>query len=157
MLIACHDRVRHYAGLLPKLAGHVATRGVDAEAVRAAAAILRYFDVAAPLHHQDEDDDVFPLLRERGDAALRAAVDEIAAEHDALGAQWQALRPALLALAEGRAARLDPAAVQGFARDYPAHAAREEAELYPHAERLIPADVLARIGQAMAARRIHKD
>ncbi|MBM3115895.1 hemerythrin domain-containing protein [Jeongeupia naejangsanensis] len=157
MLIACHDRVRHYAGLLPKLAGHVAIHGADAEAARAALAILRYFDVAVPLHHQDEDDDVFPLLRERGDAALRARVDEIAAEHDALGLQWQTLRPALQALAVGLAATLDAGVVQAFAQDYPAHAAREERELYPHATRLIGADEMAGIGRTMAARRTHKD
>ncbi|GHD61954.1 hemerythrin domain-containing protein [Jeongeupia chitinilytica] len=157
MLIACHDRVRHYAGLLPKLAGHVAIHGADAEAARAAASILRYFDVAAPLHHQDEDDDLFPRLRERGDEVLRGRVDAIAAEHDVLGLQWQALRPALQALAAGRAVVLDADQVNAFARDYPAHAAREERELYPHATRLIGADEMAGIGRTMAARRTHKD
>ncbi|WP_432722531.1 hemerythrin domain-containing protein [Jeongeupia wiesaeckerbachi] len=157
MLVACHDRVRHYAGLLPKLADHLAAHGIDAEAVRAAASILRYFDMAAPLHHQDEDDDLFPLLRERGDAALRARIDAIAAEHDGLSAQWQALRPALQALAIGQSATLDPDAVRRFAHDYPAHAEREERELYPHAARLLNADELDALGRLMAARRTDKD
>ncbi|BCL77141.1 hypothetical protein JHS3_28770 [Jeongeupia sp. HS-3] len=153
MLIACHDRVRHYAALLPKLAEHVSTHGADAEAARAAAAVLRYFDVAAPLHHQDEDDLLFPLLHERGDEALRGAIDELHAEHDVLGAQWQALRPALIALTEGRAATLGEDAARCFASDYPAHAAREELEVYPCVAVLLSTGELADIGRRMADHR----
>lgn len=45
----------------------------DVQAQAAAAQILRYFNVAAPLHHQDEDEDLFPALLALHQPALSEA------------------------------------------------------------------------------------
>ena len=151
LLQACHDKVRRFAGLTLRLRSHVAERGPAAEAQEAARSILRYFDMAAPLHHDDEDRDLFPALRSLSQPELTNCIDELQAQHESLGHLWQALRPWLSATAEGQACP-PPAEVDEFAAAYPAHAAREEAEIYPAAAQLSAAQ-LRQISDAMVRRR----
>ena len=151
LLQACHDKVRRFAGLTLRLRSHVAERGPDAEAQEAARSILRYFDMAAPLHHDDEDRDLFPALRSLAQPELTNCIDELQAQHESLGHLWHALRPWLSATAEGQACP-PPAEVDEFAVVYPAHAAREEAEIYPAAAQL-SATQLRQISDAMVRRR----
>lgn len=151
LLQACHDKVRRFAGLTLRLRAHLAERGPDAQAQEAARSILRYFDMAAPLHHDDEDLDLFPALRAMEQPELTRCIGELEAQHESLGHLWQALRPWLSATAEGQACP-PPAEVDAFAAAYPAHAAREEAEIYPAAAQLSPAQ-LRQISDAMVRRR----
>lgn len=154
MLIACHDRVRQYADLTLKLAQYLLKEGPDAKAQEAAAGILRYFDIAAPLHHSDEDIDLFPLLSQYGQPELKAVIATVSAEHDELGKLWQDVRHYLLPLAAGQAGTLPLALAGEFAKRYPAHAALEETAIYPFAEQLIDAATLAEMGKNMASRRL---
>lgn len=76
MLEACHERVQRTLALLQRLRAHVLEHGADVPAQQAARDVLRYFDIAAPLHHEDEELHVFPLLLAQGSpdvAALAAA------------------------------------------------------------------------------------
>ncbi|MBE9608464.1 hemerythrin domain-containing protein [Chitinilyticum piscinae] len=152
LLAACHDRVRHYALLAEKLALHVQQNGNDAMAREAASSILRYFDIAAPLHHQDEEEDLFPALLAVADAQLNRVIRDIEAEHAALGELWQSLRCQLVNVRDG-GVQLDVSLAGEFARRYPEHAAREDMEIYPHATRLLPEAELVQIGLRMANRR----
>lgn len=154
MLIACHDRVRQYADLTLKLAQHLIKEGVDAKAQDAATGILRYFNMAAPLHHDDEDLDLFPLLSQYGDAELQAIIASTSAEHETLGLLWQEVRGYLIPLAAGQGGSLPLALASEFSKRYPAHAVLEENRIYPSAELLLDAPTLAAIGQNMANRRI---
>ena len=153
MLIACHDRVRQYAGLTKTLALHMQKNGADAAAVAGAQSILRYFDVAAPLHHQDEDEDLFPALLQHAQPELAQQITAIMAEHAELGALWQQVRTSLLQVIAGDGKALDLALAQDFAQRYPAHAAKEEADIYPFADVLLDAALLEQLGQKMAQRR----
>lgn len=155
LLRACHDKVRRFAGLALRLRDHLAAKGADDQAQEAAKSILRYFDMAAPLHHEDEDLDLFPALRALGDAVLTASIDELEAEHDSLGHLWRALRPWLTATATGQACET-PVEVDEFATAYPRHAGREEAEIYPAAAGL-SASQLRQISDAMVRRRTPAD
>ncbi|WP_188705211.1 hemerythrin domain-containing protein [Silvimonas iriomotensis] len=153
LLLACHERVRYYLSLLQKLSAHHATHGSDEQARDAARAVLRYFDVAAPLHHQDEDDNLFALLRTRADPALSAHIDALAAEHPHLHRQWAALRVALMAIEQGGDAVLTRDQVEDFVGRYSQHAAREENAVYPHARTLLSEAEREDMGRQMAARR----
>ncbi|MEZ0309011.1 MAG: hemerythrin domain-containing protein, partial [Ramlibacter sp.] len=62
MLEACHERVHRSLDLLARLRAHVVTHGADDQARQAAIDVLRYFDVAAPAHHLDEELHVFPPM-----------------------------------------------------------------------------------------------
>ncbi|MEQ1661023.1 MAG: hemerythrin domain-containing protein, partial [Hylemonella sp.] len=94
MLAACHERVQRSLDLLGRLVDYIGKQGHDAQTRSAAADVLRYFDLAAPLHHQDEELHVFPLLLAQGDAALRTAVQQLQADHLRMGELWAAVRPA---------------------------------------------------------------
>ena len=95
MLEACHERVRRSLVLLERLIGHVEAHGHDARSRSAAADVLRYFDLAAPLHHQDEERHVFALLEHCGDAALEASTAGLRSDHARMEALWALLRVAL--------------------------------------------------------------
>lgn len=151
LLCACHDKVRRFAALSLRVDEQVRRSGADAETMRAAADILRYFSVAAPLHHADEEEDLFPALHALGDPELSALVHSIEAEHDQLAMFWTPVRYWLEQLVQGLASPA-PAELTDFARLYPEHANREEQQLYGAAVRLQP-ELLKAMGQRMAARR----
>ena len=95
-LRACHDRVERTLDLLQRLVAHVDGHGADTPAVQAAAQVQRYFDRAAPLHHEDEERHVFPCVRAMCDARLNALVQRLQADHVAMADDWAQLRPVLL-------------------------------------------------------------
>lgn len=158
---ACHERVKRMSALLQRLARHIGTHGGDANARVTATSILRYFDEAAPRHHDDEEIDLFPLLLERAAGApatldavrIGAAIRTLHAEHASLAALWQAMREPLLRVQAGAHADLDESRALAFRTRYRAHIALEETEIGPALEQALDADDLRRVGRAMAARR----
>ena len=157
LLKECHRRVEDQCETLARLVPHLATHGSDQAAAEAAAAVLRYFELAAPQHHADEEDDLLPALFESAAGSdalcLREMADGLLADHEALARQWQALRAVLRAVVDHQPARLEAAAVQAFAEHYRAHIALEEGELFPMAERWLSAQTLEAIGRTMRRRR----
>jgi Uncharacterized conserved protein len=151
LLTACHDKVRRFASLCGRLAEHTARHGADGQARTAAAGIVRYFTVAAPLHHADEEADLFPALRGLGEDVLTATMQALEDDHEALDALWEQARPWLEAVQQGSAGAA-PAALAQFAARYLRHIEREEREVFPFAARL-PKPTLRAIGQRMAQRR----
>ena len=143
-------------GLLARLRAHVRQRGADTDARQAARDVLRYFDMAAPLHHQDEELHVFPLLRAQASPEVQALVQRLQQDHLAMTADWAAARVPLLALAESAVAPFTPgdeAALDRFAQRYADHIAAEEGTAYPAAQALLAPATLGAMGQEMAARR----
>jgi hemerythrin-like domain-containing protein len=159
MLAACHSRIEEKLVVLERLGPHLETKGCDAEAQSAAQSVLRYFDTSGVWHHQDEDEDLFPLLRVRaasqGRAGVAAAIEELEREHETMDAQWRRLRQRLLAIAEGEP-RLDVEEVARFAWLYRRHMDRENAAVLPFAREALRAEELAALGSHMAARRTLK-
>lgn len=158
MLEACHDRVRRSLDRLERIAERVVQGRVDTPVHEAAADVLRYFDLAAPHHHEDEERHVFPfVLASCADAALHDAVGALQRQHDELRALWAALRGPLEALARGDDGAAFDAAAQAsaarFAALYRRHAALEESLVFPAAAAGLSADALERIGTEMATRR----
>lgn len=145
MVEACHERIERTLRLLERLAAHLRTHGVDAAARDAARDVLRYFDIAAPLHHEDEERHLLPALRARGEGALAQRVLD---EHRQLGAAWARLRPDLQALEH-----LDDAACVDFVVRYRAHLALEDSRLLPGAATWFDAEAQRAIGEEMAVRR----
>lgn len=157
MLEACHERVQRTLALLQRLRDHLEAKGSADEPARLAARdVLRYFDVAAPLHHQDEELHVFPLLLAQGAPDVVALVQGLQRDHVLMAADWAAARVPLLALAEGRQSAFTPAdgaIFDRFAARYARHIVGEESVAYPAARALVPPAELAPMGQEMAARR----
>lgn len=157
MLAECHRRVERQCATLARLVPHLAAHGSDAAAREASTAVLRYFDTAAPKHHADEEEDLFPALIESmagSDAVcLRDIIGALHADHRELDRRWALLRRSLSAIASGEPATLRADDVQAFGDLYAQHIAREEGELLPMAERLLDEATLGRIGAAMRRRR----
>ncbi|HEY1128621.1 MAG TPA: hemerythrin domain-containing protein [Roseateles sp.] len=150
MLLACHERVQRSLDLLLRLQAHAATQGADAQARDAARDVLRYFDLAGPKHHEDEERHVLPRLRAAGRTAL---ADRLAADHAEMGRQWAVLRTALEALRDGHGPGPDAAACQAYADLYAGHMAAEEGEAFPTAAHQLDPATLAAMGAEMASRR----
>ncbi|MDP3228887.1 MAG: hemerythrin domain-containing protein [Acidovorax sp.] len=100
MLEACHERVVRTLALLARLRAHVLLHGADDNARQAARDVLRYFDIAAPLHHQDEELHVFPLLMAGASAEVQALVQRLRTDHAHMTSDWAAARGPLQALVD---------------------------------------------------------
>lgn len=156
MLAACHERIEEQLCALELMVEHLASKGCDAEARASAQAVLRYFDTAGAVHHQDEDEDLFPLLRSRaaaqGRREIAAAIEELEREHETMAGQWERLRNRLAGIAAGQA-RLDAEGVARFAWLYRRHMDRESAAVLPFARAALGAGERAALRDRMAARR----
>jgi hemerythrin-like domain-containing protein len=148
MLHACHERVERSLALIERIAAHVAQHGADAQAQDAARDVMRYFDLAAPQHHEDEERHVLPALRAQGQAAL---AERLAADHEAMARAWQALRPWLAAVVQGDATLAHDA--PRFAALYREHISLEESSAFTRAQAALDALAQAAMGHEMAARR----
>lgn len=157
MLEACHERVQRSLDLLDRVRTHVALQGHDAASRSAVGDVLRYFDQAGPLHHEDEELHVFPPLLNHPDEQVRAAVAQLQADHRRMEAQWARLRELLLrwqgAQGPGAVSADDNALIDAFRDCYARHIPLEESLIYPAARPGLDADQLARMGREMAARR----
>jgi pyridoxamine 5'-phosphate oxidase len=153
----CHGRIRKQLATLEKLLGHLPEHGADEQARQAATAVLKYFDKAAHLHHQDEEQDLLPMLlavAQGEDAAtLQALAPVILQEHKEMDGMWQDLHEQLTAIADGSGAQLSASIVRRFVQSYQGHMEREEGIVAPMALRLFGPDQMARLGGAMRRRR----
>lgn len=153
----CHDKIRKQLTTLQNLLGHLGQNGNTPEAQQAAKAVLQYFNKAAHLHHDDEEQDLMPMLQATAtgeDAALLATlVPEILADHQRMDQAWLTLRPELDAIAAGTDSQLSHDGVRDYIAAYQAHMAKEEGQLAPMAKRLFSARQMEQLGTAMQRRR----
>lgn len=157
MLEACHERVQARLRLLGRLSEYIQSHGHDASTRSAAADVLRYFDIAAPLHHEDEELHLFPALSKSNDAEMRELVSQLQADHVNLSALWKRLRLVLLTWRDidqpPSTSDADQALINEFSKIYTSHIPLEETLAYPRARSLIDGAKLADIGREMASRR----
>lgn len=152
-LLACHRRLEAQLATLGRIA--VALRDADAarvaEAKAALAAPLAWFEGPGKLHALDEDGSLFPRLHDL------PALSELELDHRTHEAIFLALRDcarALQALPDAPAALVEAFAAHATALGaaYADHLRREEAEVFPAAAELPPAELRA-IGIEMRLRR----
>lgn len=157
----CHRRVEKFLGILQRIVADRAGGELNAEYREALGAALRYFKSAAPWHTRDEEDSLFPRMRELKDgravavmeriASLESDHDEANVKHaaiDGLGNRW--LEAGTLNEADlDRLRRL----VDELQQTYQKHIADEDNVVFPLAEQLLPATSLTAIGREMAERR----
>ena len=130
MLGACHDKVQRMLDLLERLQAHLREHGPDGQAAQAARDVMRYFDLAAPLHHEDEERHVFPLLLHSEDPAWVALAGRLQQEHRDMVPAWAGLRQQLEQVAAGQGRALE---LQAFVSLYRAHLQAEDEVAYPAA------------------------
>lgn len=163
MLSACHERVERSLALLTRLQQHLHDKGWDDQGAQAARDVMRYFDLAAPLHHQDEELHVFPPLLAAGDAAVCAVVRRLQQDHVAMEANWQRARAVLQRVAEPKTDGWAPltaaelADLSAFAEPYARHIEDEEQLVYPAARAELGESSIEAMSVDMTLRRRTKD
>ncbi|QPF72788.1 hemerythrin domain-containing protein [Roseateles sp. DAIF2] len=152
LLAACHERVVRSLDLLERLLVHLERQGgvADATARDAAADVRRYFGLAAPLHHQDEERHLFPALEAGGDAAAAALCTRLREQHREMAELWGPLDAALAALDDLPRLRRLTARFLVLQRG---HLRSEDEGLFPAAAALLDAQAQRAMGLEMAARR----
>ncbi|MGZ8274711.1 MAG: hemerythrin domain-containing protein [Burkholderiaceae bacterium] len=157
MWLACHQRVQRFAALLSRLADHLSTQGADEDAQVTAVSIRRYFNEAAPRHHEDEEVDMFPRLRERLDSehdkTVLDVLEQVEADHLEMGGLWKRLDEVLAEISRGKGAKLEQSLIDRFATMYRHHIDAEERVVLPALRRVLGDNDWAAVGRAMAERR----
>ena len=151
MLYACHGRVKNFCRQLRILPDYLEKNGVNRAVKNDVQQILNYFNIAAPLHHDDEEKDFFPALINVAPQA-QVDVDELEYQHIKLHENWTALSAQLTALIQETSATVDSHLIAQFIAGYDVHIALEE-PLFEMGKQLIPAEQLEAMGKIMAARR----
>jgi hemerythrin-like domain-containing protein len=160
MLSACHERVERSLALMARLQQHLQDKGWDEQAAQAARDVMRYFDLAAPLHHQDEELHVFPPLLTAGDETVCTVVRRLQQDHLKMDANWQRARAVLQRVAEpawpgdwAPLAAYELVDLRAFAEPYARHIEDEERLVYPAAQPLIQGEGLQAMSADMRVRR----
>ena len=160
MLTAGHDRVIRTLALLDRLRQHMDKVGCDADAADAAKDVIRYFDVAAPRHHEDEELHVFPALLATEDSSLHEIVIKLKQDHKNMECAWSRARKVLVKLtvvdcqiSNARFSDADQAALSAFSELYDQHIEMEESLAYPAAIQRLSNEALQVMGEDMMMRR----
>lgn len=159
MLATCHERVERMLALTAKLQQHLLDEGCDEPARQAARDVMRYFDIAAPLHHQDEELHVFPPLLAGPNAALRALVQRLQQDHRQMEVAWTEARRTLQAVADSSAAGWTPltaaqtGALDQLAALYRRHLDDEDRQAYPAAQAALSPAAVQAMSEDMMRRR----
>jgi hemerythrin-like domain-containing protein len=161
LLRDCHRRIDHFLQVLVAVAAEPEDSALSPQHQRAAENALRYFAVAAPKHTADEEESLFPRLRDTRDPGVLEALtlierlerdhqeaDEHHAAIESLVRRW--LATGALPTAEAADLRHRLAHLQ---RLYQQHIALENDRLFPAAARVLNAAQVHDIGQEMARRR----
>lgn len=160
LLSDCHRRIEMFLSSLERVA--VSTdRPLNSESQQALEAALRYFREAAPKHTADEEESLFPRLRQMNHPELEAAIrrlEPLEKDHrraDALHAEVDQLGRACLergALPAEESRRFQQA-ILTLIDIYKEHIRIEDQDVFPVAGKMLtPADKAVIAGE-MAARR----
>jgi len=157
----CHRRVEKFLGVLLRVVSTANGAELNDEYRHALETGLRYFRNAAPWHTRDEEDSLFPRMREIDDAQVRAAlmaVDALEHDHreakkahervDLLGTHW--LSQGTLSAGDVRELR---ATLEQLGEVYARHIAIEDNQIFPLAQQHLTDTSLMAIGREMAERR----
>jgi len=152
ILRACHERMLAQCDTLQELVPHIAQHGADEEARTAIGNVISYFSTSAVHHHQDEEQDLFPLLN-RQSLKLAEIIHRLKQEHATLTQLWEQLAQDL-----GKPSALTEnpdfeAHVEQFCSTYREHIEYENKELLGMAQHILSQQKLEDMGRAMARRR----
>lgn len=163
LLSDCHRRIERFLHAMLVVSSEERGRPVGPAGRHALLQATAYFRTAAPQHTADEEESLFPKLRECSvgdDSGLAVTIDALERDHrrteseharvDALVGRWLALERDGLPEKEGRelVARLE-----SLERIYSDHIRIEDEKLFPAARRMLAPHDLEELGRAMAERR----
>lgn len=161
MLCDCHRRVEHFLDVQLRVAEQYQCLPLEEEARIALENARAYFAVSAPKHTADEEESLFPRMREVGDLSsdCQQALERLERDHqhanqiharvDAILDQWLGSEAAL----PSETGVTLVAQLTALRELYREHIRIEEQEVFPHAGRTLPMDKLRDVGREMRSRR----
>ena len=161
LLMDCHRRIEHFLQVLVRIVDEAPGEEINHEQRRALEAALTYFRDAAPRHTHDEEQSLFPRLRQSaGREAIETfeLMDALEADHtradnlhrqiEALGLEW--LRSGTVSPVRRADMHLWLGELQEL---YRRHLQIEDGEIFPFAGRTLSAEQIQAVGGEMKARR----
>jgi hemerythrin-like domain-containing protein len=160
LLSDCHRRIETFLGVLLRVAREKAGRTLDPDSTDALRKAKKYFVYAAPKHTADEEESLFPRMREvlPADASSRADIERLHGDHDdanALHARVDELLGVWLGdgvLPGEQAAELIKL-LENLDVLYREHIRVEESVVFPLAGKVLSDTDLLQVGAEMRARR----
>lgn len=157
----CHRRIEKFLGILLRIARENQGRPLDDERYQATEAALRYFRNAAPFHTRDEEDSLFPRMREIAHPQVIKAMTEIDrlesdhADADTAHAKVDQLCQRWIEIGMLEQADMGKLTEQleQLCQMYQRHIAEEDDVIFPLAQRVLSASQVTAIGREMAERR----
>ncbi len=159
MLMDCHRRIEHFLNILCAVVERAHGRALSDEETAAVQAALQYFRVGGKRHNADEEESLFPRLR---DAVGRAGFNEIPGlEEDHRSAEglhasvedlyrkWIAARSL-----DGDEDRRLSMSTERLKRLYADHIRVEEQVVFPRAAEALDSAAIQAIGQEFRERRL---
>ena len=158
MLIACHERVQRMLDLLDRARMHALTKGCDANLNSAFTDVMRYFDLAAPQHHLDEELHVFPIVLAKGNQSQKEIVRVLIQDHETMAHLWQRVRSVLAEVIQTPRDfpvfnHQDDYLLDDFRNAYARHISNEELSIYPSSIQFMTQHDLASMAEEMKVRR----
>ena len=158
MLIVCHERVQRMLDLLDRARIHALTKGCDANLNSAFTDVMRYFDLAAPQHHLDEELHVFPIVLAKGNQSQKELVALLIQDHETMAHLWQSVRSILSEVLQTPRdlpvfSHRDNALIDDFRNAYAKHISNEELSIYPASTEYMTQNDFASMSEEMKVRR----
>jgi hemerythrin-like domain-containing protein len=158
MLIACHERVQRMLDLLDRARIHALTKGCDANLNSAFTDVMRYFDLAAPQHHLDEELHVFPIVLAKGNQSQKELGAVLIQDHETMAHLWQSVRIILSEVLQTPRdlpvfSYRDNALIDDFRNAYAKHISNEELSIYPASTEYMTQNDFASMSEEMKVRR----
>ena len=158
MLKACHERVQRMLDLLDRARTHALTKGCDANLNSALTDVMRYFDLAAPQHHLDEELHVFPIVLAKGNQIQKEMVGVLIQDHETMTHLWQRVRSVLAEVIQTPRDfpvfnHQDDYLLDDFRNAYARHISNEELSIYPSSIQFMTQHDLASMAEEMKVRR----
>jgi hemerythrin-like domain-containing protein len=153
-LVACHRRIEQRLDVLER-AGSLLDQVPEASLI-AIANSLRFMDVSGVLHTVDEEESVFPRIREAASPEEIAYLDNLEAEHREADSLYVRLKEVSASLLDGVTPELIQEYRELVARlgaAYRSHIASEDTILVALGRRVLTATELETIQSEMRARR----
>jgi hemerythrin-like domain-containing protein len=157
MLKDCHRRIESFLGILCVVAGRAQGRGLTSEERDAVKAALQYFRSGGQRHTADEEESLFPRLRD-SDANSLEEISRLEGDHrEANGLHGSVERLYSIWIAAGELTRTDALQLQSeterLKQLYSDHIHIEETIVFAHASKVLDSHAIAAIGTEFRFRR----
>ncbi len=158
MLTDCHRRIESFLSVLCMVADRARGRGLSEEESAAVNAALSYFKSGGQRHTADEEESLFPRLREQQVSSALVKLEQLEGEHKRAAELHELVENFYINWIEaGRLGNKDEQALfestAELDRIYQAHIKIEEEQVFPEAARTLDRESVEEMGQEFRARR----